>query len=228
MSLLPTGNNPYLYRTPPFVPEERPQQPNFPGSVIGDIMGKSAKPTGIIDFGKGAGGWAGSAGSIASGALGAGLGLRDMLKSRSTLGDFFGGAKTGAGIGSMIAPGIGTAIGAGLGALGGGIRSLFRIGKPSQNELAGRDFRESSIRDITRGASPEQLAGAQQAVSSGAWKNVQDPLTLIVMRDHLIRSGVDPTRADQTAQQYMRNMWGATKGGVDAVRGAIPNPSVRF
>lgn len=221
----PAGQNPYQYRTPPFVPEGPPVNP---GSTIGTILKQAGsglkKPGGLLNMGKGLGGALGTAASIGTGGLTAGFGIADLLKSRSTVGDLLGGAKTGAGIGTMFAPGLGTLVGAGLGALGGGIRSLFRLGKPSQDELAGRSARESTIRGITQGASQNQLQEAQQAMASKAWKNTQDPLTLIVMRDHLIRSGMDPTQADQTAQGYMKNLWGATKGGTSAVAQATPKP----
>jgi len=121
-------------------------------------------------------------------------------------------------------PGIGTLAGAGIGALVGGIRSLFH--GPSQQELQGRSAQSQAVNDITRGASQEQLNEAQQAMNSGAWKDVNSPLAVIVMRDHLIKSGMDPAAADKAAQSNMTNMWNAEKKGASAVQSSIPNPYV--
>ena len=197
--------------------------PNIGGSALKNIMGgmSGKMPGGLGNFGGGTGGALGSIGSIAGGGLMAGQGINQLLHSKSGWGDIGGGMETGAGIGSMIMPGLGTLIGGGLGALGGGIKALFRIGKPSPEELEGRTAQNQGAGMFSQFATPQERAEAQQGVSSGAWKNIDDPLQIIVTRNRLIQSGMDSAKADQQAQAMKHSTWDAEKGGAPAVQQAF-------
>lgn len=157
--------------------------------------------------------------------MGIANGIGGMVQNRGALSNIGHGFTAGAGIGSIV-PGIGTLIGGGIGALAGGIESLFNIGKPSQQELQGRQTQGDIISRLVAGATPQQRQEAQQGVSSGAWKDLNSPLSIIMARDSLMKSG-DPN-ADQHAQAWVKSMWNAEKQGPQAVYNAASfNPMQR-
>lgn len=120
----------------------------------------------------------------------------------------------------MFMPGIGTAIGAGIGALAGGIRSLFH--GPSETEKVGRQMNDTAVSSINKLATPAQLQEAQSAVGHG-WNTVEDPLSIIVMRDALKSRGMDPVQADKQAQAWKAGLYkGEGQGSVGIAQAASP------
>lgn len=174
----------------------------IPGTGIPTVAG--AGGTGMIAP-AGAGGvmsnMLGKAVPIA-GAVTGGIGL---MKNRGTKSNIMNGITTGASIGSMFGGPIGTGIGAGVGALGGFLRG---VGGPSEKAVQGREAAAQGRQALTAGATPEQIQEAQGA----GWKNPQDALTLITLRD---KFGQD--RANQMTQQ----LWQAEKGGPEAVNNIL-------
>ena len=116
-------------------------------------------------------GLAGDAGT-ALGALGTGYSLYNEVnnyKSGATGSDALGGAETGAGIGTMIAPGIGTAIGGLLGGAAGALSSAFGGGRPDPETTAWNSIAKSASANpsILSSESPanlyQNLAGIMDA-----------------------------------------------------------------
>ena len=106
-------------------------------------------------------GLAGDAGT-ALGALGTGYSLYNEVnnyKSGATGSDALGGAETGAGIGTMIAPGIGTAIGGLLGGAVGALSSAFGGGKNDPETLAWNNVAKQAYSNpsVLGSESPSQL-----------------------------------------------------------------------
>lgn len=145
-----------------------------------------------------------------AGAITGGAGL---IKDQGLGKNIMNGVGAGASIGSMV-PGLGTAVGAGIGAGVGALRSVFGNG-PSEQELAGRDVASQARQSIASGATPGQMA---EAKSSG-WEKPEDALTLIVLRDKLMKQGGTPEQANQLAS----SLWHAEKGGPQAVEQAVTN-----
>jgi hypothetical protein len=169
------------------------------GSAIGGLMGGA---------GGTAAGIAGKAVPIA-GAIAGGAGL---IKDRGLGKNVMNGTTAGASIGSMVAPGLGTAVGAGIGAGVGALRSVFG-GGPSDQEMAGRQMSQQARQTITSGATPQQV---QEAQASG-WKNPQDALAMVVIRDKVLQAGGSPEQANQ----LMAMLYQAEKGGPQAVEQAL-------
>lgn len=187
-------------------------------SGIGGGIGKVGDKIGSFFGGSGAAsgsGAVGAAGNVlgkimpAAGAITGGMGL---LKDRGTGSNVMNGLTAGSSIGTMIAPGIGTAIGAGAGALAGFLRG---IGGPSEREVEGREHAGLARQSMVSGATQQQI---QQANSAG-WKNPQDALALIVLRDKLLERG----GTSEQANQLMDQLYKAEKGGPQAVEQAINN-----
>lgn len=110
--------------------------------------------------------------STALGALGTGYSLYNEInnyKSGATGSDALGGAETGAGIGTMIAPGIGTAIGGLLGGAAGALSSAFGGGRPDPETTAWNSIAKSASSNpsILSSESPanlyQNLAGIMDA-----------------------------------------------------------------
>lgn len=155
--------------------------------------------------------------------VGAATGIYGMMQNKGLASNLTSGAGTGASIGTMVMPGLGTAVGAGIGALAGGLESLLTRNNPSPQELAGRVSQAAATGQLAKGANPAQQAEAQQAVQSGAWKDPNQALSLIVMRDALTKQGMPPAQAEQQAETNMHNMWNAESQGGSAV-GAAYSP----
>lgn len=155
--------------------------------------------------------------------VGAATGIYGMLQNKGLGSNLASGAGTGASIGTMVMPGLGTAVGAGVGALAGGLESLLTHNNPSPQELAGRVSQAAATGQLASGASPAQQAEAQKAVQSGAWKDPNQALSLIVMRDALTKQGMPPAQAEQQAEANMHNLWNAESQGGSAV-GAAYSP----
>lgn len=213
-------------RGQPLVQGDNPYEQGPPGSVMSQVMrdtgmAKTAlggvKTAGnlINKFGGSAPSWMGTVGHIAA-PIGIGLGGYNLIKGGTLGHNIASGASTGAGIGSMFLPGIGTGIGAGIGAGVGALRSLLaKIGGPSQGELQGRNLNDFMTNNLAAMATPEQKA-AVLAHHEG-WANPNDALDIVVMRDRLIKNGMDPQKADQQAQSWKKGMWDAEKGGAQNV-----------
>jgi hypothetical protein len=188
---------------------------NFgPGQGIGDLLGKIPGMGKLGSFLGGSGG-AGAAAGILGKALpvaGAVTGGAGLIKDQGIGKNIMNGTTAGASIGSMVAPGIGTAVGAGIGAGVGALRSVFG-GGPSEQEMAGREMAKQGRQTIISGATPEQI---QQAQGAG-WKNPQDALTMIVIRDKVLQAG----GSIEQANQLMSMLYQAEKGGPQAVEQAL-------
>lgn len=190
----------------------------------GNFVGQSTV-NGAADAASGAGGAMGTIMGKVVPLAGAALGGYGLIQGGSTPSNLLNGAESGASIGSMFAPGIGTLIGGGIGALVGGIRSLFH--GPSQQELQGRSANDQAVGSIIQSATPQQIQEAMQGVKSGAWNNVNDPLSLIVMRDALQqqyasqnggqRTPQTDAMAEQQAEALKSGLWNAETGGTQSV-----------
>lgn len=183
------------------------------GSIPG--LGGLSKAGGAISKLFGGGGAGGAMSGVMGKALpiaGAVTGGIGLIKDQGIGKNMMNGATSGAGIGSMVMPGLGTAVGAGIGAGVGALRSAFG-GGPSQQELAGRDTATQARQTITSGATPQQTQEAQAA----GWKNPQDALALIVLRDKLAQNGGSPEMANQLIAQLHQ----AEKGGPQAIEQAV-------
>ena len=193
------------------------------GKTIGNFFGGANKATSIIPgtgiptvAGAGGTGMIAPAGMAGAGGVmsnllgkavpiaGAVTGGIGLMKNRGTKANIMNGMTAGASIGSMV-PGVGTAIGAGAGALAGFLRG---VGRPSEQAVQGREAAAEGRQALTAGATPEQIQESQGA----GWKNPQDALTSIVLRD---KFGQD--RANQMTQQ----LWQAEKGGPEAVNNIL-------
>jgi hypothetical protein len=177
------------------------------GSKIGSFLGGSAGNTAGASGAGAAGAATGLLGKAVpiAGAVTGGLGL---IHDHGLGGNIMNGVSAGASLGSIV-PGLGTAVGAGIGAGVGALRSLFNIGGPSKEELAGRDAHSSIINSMTAGATPEEI---QEAHNSG-WEKPQDALALITLRDRMNQKGLDSSKANALMDQLFK----ATKIGPQAV-----------
>ena len=185
------------------------------GKTINSMLGANA-PT-----------WLGMAGKALP-VAGTALGGYEFLKDRGTnVGNLLNGAGTGASIGSMFMPGIGTAVGAGVGALAGGIKDLINHFRVSPDELEGRQSNSNVFNMLGSMATSAQKQEAQDALNSGAWKDTSSPLSLIVMRDALSRSGLNGQQAESQAESWMHNLWDAEKGGASSEQQAF-SPIANF
>jgi hypothetical protein len=154
---------------------------------------------------------------------GAVQGTLGLINGGSLAHNLMSGAETGASIGSIV-PGLGTLIGGGIGLGVGALRSLFH-GGPSQQEIQGRGAQQQGLQSILSAATDQDRQDAQQAMSApgSPWKNANDPLALIVMRNQLIKNGMSGDDAVKQSNQMMTNMWNAEKQGTPAVAQAF-NP----
>jgi hypothetical protein len=169
-----------------------------------------------------AGNIAGIAGRYVIPGFGAALGGYQFLKDRGTnWGNIASGTGTGASIGTMVMPGIGTAIGAGIGAAAGGVKDLINHFRVSPEEEEGRQGHQNVYDFFSSVASPQQKQEAQQAVQSGAWHETNPPLSLIVMRDNLIKQGVPVDQAVNQSNKWGTDLWQAEKGGNSAMQSAF-------
>lgn len=183
------------------------------GSDGGLVMNAASKIPGLGGIaskigGSSIGGMLGKAAPIA----GAAMGTAGLVKDQGLGKNVMNGTTAGASIGSMVAPGLGTAVGAGIGAGVGALRSVFG-GGPSDQEMAGRQMSQQARQTITSGATPQQV---QEAQASG-WKNPQDALTMVVIRDKVLQAGGSPEQANQ----LMAMLYQAEKGGPQAVEQAL-------
>jgi hypothetical protein len=166
-------------------------------------------------------GW-GAAGSAAANmtgrylipGVGAAMGIYGLAQNNGGLSNVMSGAGTGASIGTMVAPGIGTAVGAGIGAAYGGLQNWLTVTK---KEKQGREVHETGIDQLGQGATPDEIAGAQEAVKTGGWKDPRQALGLIVVRDALIKSGMDPQQAMKRSDELLGDLYSAEKKGPDKV-----------
>lgn len=226
------------------------QQPQSSGPSTGDIIGGASKlggqviksfmnpafdsagnfvgqstVDGVADAASGAGGAMSTIMGKVVPLAGAALGAYGLIKGGSTASNLLNGAESGASIGTMIVPGIGTLAGAGIGALVGGIRSLFH--GPSQQELQGRTANNQAVGSLAQSATPQEIQEAMQGVKSGSWNNLNDPLSLIVMRDALQqqyasqnggqRTPQTDALAEQQAEAWKKGLWNAETGGTQSV-----------
>lgn len=197
------------------------------GSVISGLS-KGAGTAGSIAglLGK-LGGHAGSAASGIGGLLsskalpiaGAVTGAYGLAKNQSVGSDVMSGLGAGASIGSLV-PGVGTAIGAGVGALVGALRGAFSV---TGKEHGGRDAQAAVTANLSKLSTPQQQAEASKA----GWPDPNQALSLIVMRDKLIQSGIPGPQAESQAEQIMHSMWDSEKSGSDAV-GKAASPISRM
>lgn len=203
-----------------------------PGNVGNDISTAAKLGSMTNDFGQGAGSTVGSILGTAGKVLpwvGIAAGLPGLFKNNGNVGNVMNAAGEGAAIGSVI-PGLGTLAGLGIGAAVGGIKDLFNIGGPSQQELQGRSTQNSATGYLSSLATPAEQQEAQSAVKSGAWNNTQSPLSLIVTRDALQkqlaqqnggqRTAATDAQAETMAEQYMNNLGKANTQGSAAVQQA--------
>ena len=113
------------------------------------------------------------------------------------------------GIGNMLGQAAGMAIpviGPVVGML---IGKLFRMGGPSEAELAGRDAWRSYADGIAEAANAEQI---QEALGAG-WANVEDAQAWIVLRDAVVQAGGSAAEAEALWKRYVA----AIKQGPEAV-----------
>lgn len=171
----------------------------------------------------GTGGW-GAAGSGVANAMGrylvpgvgAAAGIYGLAQNNGTMSNVLSGAGTGASIGTMIAPGIGTLVGGGIGAGYGALQSAFTVTK---KEHEGRDLHSEIVNRIDGNATPAELEEAKNA----GWADPKQALSLIVIRDTLINSGMDPVEAGKKAEAIKKGMYEGEKHGTkDVAKAASP------
>lgn len=157
---------------------------------------------------------AGAIGRFGLPAVGAATGIYGLSQNRSTGSNVMNGVNTGASIGTMIMPGWGTAIGAGVGALYGALQSWLTV---TDQEKSGRATHQDITNFLTSQATPEQRAGAQQA----GWADPNQALSLIVIRDSLIRSGMPAQQAIQRANEIKASLYKNEGAGSEDVARAF-------
>lgn len=215
---------------------QNPQQPPAAATAIGDasnigkdvvggakIFSKFSSPTSAATSNTSsvAGNVASIGGRYVIPALGAAYSGYQFLKDRGTLGsNVMNGAGTGASIGTMVMPGIGTAVGAGIGAAAGGIKSAINHFRVPLEELEGRQSHEDVYSMFNRMATDQEKQEAQAAVGHG-WDQANTPLSLIVMRNQLIKAGVPTDQAIAQSNAWGKSLYDAEKGGQDAMSKAF-------
>lgn len=168
-----------------------------------------AGAAGASGAGAGLSGALGTVGKFAGPVAGAALGAYGLTKNGSVGSDIASGAGAGAGIGSLGGP-LGMGVGAGIGALVGALRGAFSV---TGKEQGGRDAQATATANLGALSTPQQQA---EAAKSG-WPDPKQALSLIVMRDKLIQSGLPGSQAESQAESIMKNMWSSEKSGSDAV-----------
>lgn len=131
-------------------------------------------------------------------------GMGKLEENSSQGGNAVGGAATGAGIGTLIAPGVGTVVGAGVGAVGGLVYDEF-YGKAARNKESAKKIAEGTTNEAALKASESlgnyDMAGTIKTMTQLANRNDmlkglyeeffkdKDELERIGMGMHLMQSG---------------------------------------
>lgn len=146
----------------------------YNGIKQGGVGGYGGAAVNAAQLGSKLGAFGGASGAIgtAAGYAAIPLSIYNEVKnwqSGATGSDALGGAATGAAIGSVV-PGIGTAIGALVGGAAGALSSAFGNGKvdPENANWAGYNSAWNQVGQAGQkaGATPDQIAGAQQNLTS--------------------------------------------------------------
>ena len=191
---------------------------------VGGVAGQVGAIGGLLSkFGtKGAPGLSGGLGATgnllgkAVPIAGIATGAYGLLKNNTLGSNMMNGASTGGSLGGMIGGPIGMGIGAGIGAGAGALKSLISKTMVSKDEKQGRVAGDQMISQINQGASPKQ----QQEAQAAGWENPNNALALIMVRDSLIKGGMDPQSAIARSNQLMGQLNPATKGGAKNVAAA--------